>query len=337
MKKDRGQGLVEMALILPFLLILIIGIVEGGIALHHQLIVVNAAREGARFGSFGASPDAVCAQTLLATSGMIEFSEENAVIAVIRAKTSGTGDSFKSWRQNVYPEGAEVPHVARDDVLARLRVEGDASDLELIIVAVGYDHQSLLGLPLVGALADRIPISSWTAMRITALGKAPGCCALPITLPIWDVEGLEKGDELADVRVGDKPGQFGWLFWDPDEPGAGSAGILRANLRDRCRTEAFQDACDRAGRLKPGVWAWGDDGEMAGAMEEAKRLEGHYFPIPVWDEFKLCNVAECDHCQPGRKVTHIVGFVLMEITEVNLTGSPKTISVKFRGWYNGCE
>jgi len=44
-----------MALILPFLLVLVIGIVELGIALNRQLTVVNAAREGARFGATGVS------------------------------------------------------------------------------------------------------------------------------------------------------------------------------------------------------------------------------------------------------------------------------------------
>ena len=53
--KEKGQGLVEFALIVPFLLVLIVGIIEMGVILNRQITVVNAAREGARFGARGAT------------------------------------------------------------------------------------------------------------------------------------------------------------------------------------------------------------------------------------------------------------------------------------------
>jgi hypothetical protein len=48
---NRGQALVEMALILPILLLLFAGLIELGFSFYDYLIVVNAAREGARFGA----------------------------------------------------------------------------------------------------------------------------------------------------------------------------------------------------------------------------------------------------------------------------------------------
>ena len=48
---NRGQALVEFTLILPILLLLFAGLIELGFALYDYLQVVNAAREGARFGS----------------------------------------------------------------------------------------------------------------------------------------------------------------------------------------------------------------------------------------------------------------------------------------------
>lgn len=51
--KDQGQNFVELALILPLILILFLGMIEIGYALHSYMIVANAAREGARFGSRG--------------------------------------------------------------------------------------------------------------------------------------------------------------------------------------------------------------------------------------------------------------------------------------------
>jgi len=80
---------------------------------------------------------------------------------------------------------------------------------------------------------------------------------------------------------------------------------------------------------------------MVGAEDEAKKLIGGYYPIPVWDEFEPCNALQsagrCGGCKPGSKVVHVVGFALLEITKVDLDGSPKTISARFRGWYGGCE
>ena len=48
LRKKRGQGVVEFALIVPILLLLVFGILEGGRVLYSQIIVAEAAREGAR-------------------------------------------------------------------------------------------------------------------------------------------------------------------------------------------------------------------------------------------------------------------------------------------------
>lgn len=173
--KEKGQALIEMALILPFLLVLIVGIVEMGVVLNRQLTVINAAREGARFGAYGADPNAIYAQTLLATSRMFEFTEENAVVAVIHAETNEDGDGFEEW--TIFPEDDDAPHVTSEGILANLREEGgcDAGDelpcpmaaaLSLIIVDVRYDHKSVLGLPVLGDLFGLVPIGSWTVMRV---------------------------------------------------------------------------------------------------------------------------------------------------------------------------
>jgi Flp pilus assembly protein TadG len=47
-KRDDGQALVEFALIMPFLLLFIVGIVEFGRAWNQHEILTDAAREGAR-------------------------------------------------------------------------------------------------------------------------------------------------------------------------------------------------------------------------------------------------------------------------------------------------
>jgi len=47
-KNESGQTLVEFALVLPVLLLLIFGIIEGAIVYNTKITITNAAREGAR-------------------------------------------------------------------------------------------------------------------------------------------------------------------------------------------------------------------------------------------------------------------------------------------------
>jgi Flp pilus assembly protein TadG len=53
--RERGAELVEFALVLPLLLIIIMGIIDFGLAFQRYEIITNAAREGARLGSLQAS------------------------------------------------------------------------------------------------------------------------------------------------------------------------------------------------------------------------------------------------------------------------------------------
>ena len=56
--RDRGAAAVEFALVLPILLLLMCGIVDFGRALHAQVVLTQAAREGARLAALG-EPDTV--------------------------------------------------------------------------------------------------------------------------------------------------------------------------------------------------------------------------------------------------------------------------------------
>ncbi len=53
MKKNKGQSLVETALILPVLLLLLTGIIDFGLLFNSYLVVSNASREGARQAAVG--------------------------------------------------------------------------------------------------------------------------------------------------------------------------------------------------------------------------------------------------------------------------------------------
>lgn len=61
--KERGAAAVEFALLLPLLVVMLMGMIDFGMAINAQAIVGNAAREGARAASFNA--DSALAQSVV--------------------------------------------------------------------------------------------------------------------------------------------------------------------------------------------------------------------------------------------------------------------------------
>ncbi|MBC8333207.1 MAG: pilus assembly protein [Anaerolineae bacterium] len=74
-KHDSGQSFIELALVIPLLLMLIAGLVEVGFFIHSYLTLLDLTREAARFASLrdpftlnaasGTLPDAACADAPL--------------------------------------------------------------------------------------------------------------------------------------------------------------------------------------------------------------------------------------------------------------------------------
>ena len=58
-RHDRGQAVLEFALVLPILLLLLFGIIEFGIVFHDNLVLNQAAREGARLGAVGGTDEEI--------------------------------------------------------------------------------------------------------------------------------------------------------------------------------------------------------------------------------------------------------------------------------------
>lgn len=57
--KEKGQSMVELALLMPILCLLLIGIIEFGRIFNAYLIITSASREGARIAAVGSSNTAV--------------------------------------------------------------------------------------------------------------------------------------------------------------------------------------------------------------------------------------------------------------------------------------
>src|SRR5687768_5261332 len=71
---DAGQSLVELALALPILVLLLLGVVDGARAYYYAGVVANSAREGAVYAARnGAATVAQVTQRACDSSGIVEF------------------------------------------------------------------------------------------------------------------------------------------------------------------------------------------------------------------------------------------------------------------------
>ena len=56
-RREEGQGLVEMSFILPFFLVMVVGVIEVADGMNAYITLVDSARDGARLGSKNLASD----------------------------------------------------------------------------------------------------------------------------------------------------------------------------------------------------------------------------------------------------------------------------------------
>jgi Flp pilus assembly protein TadG len=72
LKNNRGQTLVELALLLPILVLLVFGILEFGRVFNETLVVTAAAREGARVAAVNSDNDAAAVDAVKQVAAAID-------------------------------------------------------------------------------------------------------------------------------------------------------------------------------------------------------------------------------------------------------------------------
>ena len=104
-REERGQSLVEFGLAVPVLVALLLFIVSCGQLFSAQLVLINAAREGARVGAVGAPTEAIT-NTAMAYLKSAGLTDANAEIQVKGAQAdSGSSVQVKT----VYKLSLVVP------------------------------------------------------------------------------------------------------------------------------------------------------------------------------------------------------------------------------------
>lgn len=123
---EKGQELVEFALLLPLLLLLLLGIIEFGIAVFHYNSIANAGREVARFGAVHPEAD---------TLDLFIFTDAT--------KTEYT-DEIRRWTRGLISDTGTL------SITYALNDAGNPLS-NTVQVTVTYDHQFLTG-PVILAL-----------------------------------------------------------------------------------------------------------------------------------------------------------------------------------------
>jgi hypothetical protein len=154
-REDTGATLVEAAIILPVLLLIVVTIMELGLAFKDFLTTDFAAKEGARVGALaGNDVDADCQiiQSIVAGYGASDFDDLNS-ITIFEVNDSGNS----TGRENVWTfstGGGNDPTDCADwtvstgwlpedhDVLV-----GGGSDLSILGVTVDTEHNWITGVP----------------------------------------------------------------------------------------------------------------------------------------------------------------------------------------------
>lgn len=101
-KKQKGQSLVEFALVLPLLLMLLIGLAEVGFGYYDYMVLASANREGVRLASRGRFQDTAVIERIVVSGGLLE--QPNGTFEKI-LRTTGPKTNF----------GAIITHIPIND------------------------------------------------------------------------------------------------------------------------------------------------------------------------------------------------------------------------------
>ena len=130
-RAQRGQTLLEFALVAPLLIFFILALVDFGIAIDRRLALDHAVREGARYASVGSN--------------------------------SITGDRYELDVQNYAFNQAQGVPGAPGDVLVCYGLVGGEQTVQ---VSINYDYQFVTPIGAFANLAPSIPLHAEASARV---------------------------------------------------------------------------------------------------------------------------------------------------------------------------
>ncbi len=153
----RGQALVEFALILPVLLIVLLGIIDGGRLIYEYNAVSNAAREGGRTAIINQTPAEVRAKAAQQATGL-------------GLPTTDPGGCPTAGGPTSQARGICFVVRSRDDSAAC----SPATIGCTAVVSVKSEYRAIT--PIIGDLIGTVPVTSTTKQAIENACVSPDPC-----------------------------------------------------------------------------------------------------------------------------------------------------------------
>ena len=187
----RGQSIVELALVLPILLLFAVGLTEVGFTMYDYMRLANANREGVRLAARGPRYDDDTVIDRVVASGGTSSNEggvvepyfdtdENLCVIVTRIPAEN-GDQFSRAIRGTLPEDYEPLNIdlieqennaINDEINALRSDEGYATHSnKLIIVETYLNHDLILNYPDILPLPNPVPLYFRSTMRVTIDSK----------------------------------------------------------------------------------------------------------------------------------------------------------------------
>lgn len=201
-----GQSLVEVAMFMPILLILIVGVVEVSQLVITQNRISTAARNGARFGAQGGEDIGVRNIIMNTVTQTLDLNNGVWDIFVVRGELDSRGklpESSFSY-QHIYGSGMTGAYTTtiassawselRLEIADRLSYPGtDPAGLKVVGVLILHEVESILGLDILPALVGSNTVRSFSMMRNSALAttvsQTSGCNGV---YPLGVEEGIRS-------------------------------------------------------------------------------------------------------------------------------------------------
>jgi len=196
---STGQSLVEVAVLMPLLILVFAGMVEISHLLITQNRISTAARTAAGFGAANFDPQdwpetaGEMGQVALNTvTETLELSDSLWDVWSVHALTNESGDGFETFESaHVYgtnrvistTEWLAIQEVVKQDILAELQSTGldSSGDLEVVASVVYHQIDTILGLPVWRWLGLKT-VRGFTVMRVSERPPNVLCSILPISV-----------------------------------------------------------------------------------------------------------------------------------------------------------
>jgi len=147
--RTRGATLVEFALVLPFVLALLLGIIEFGWLMRNQAVLANASREGVRYAAIGNTQDNVYDRVVAAAAPLLKVDANGDITnGDVYIEQSPDGISFALFPTYQYfpvdacptafqmpkaPKGKSQARPRANEVQAQLLISRDANPQFLLV------------------------------------------------------------------------------------------------------------------------------------------------------------------------------------------------------------